>query len=60
MNTEINKSYYYNGNLWYETPFKNGVRHGIRKSYRLNGNLLSETSFKNNQLHGIRIYLNKS
>jgi len=55
MTIEIKKVYYETGELWMETPYKNGKRNGIEKRYYISGKLLSETTWKDDQLHGIDV-----
>ena len=43
----------YGARLWFETPYKNGKKHGIAKRYYENGNLEYETPYKNGKKHGI-------
>ena len=49
----MEKEYYENGNLWYETPYENGVQHGVTKIYYKNGNLKYKTPFESNMRHGV-------
>ena len=49
----VERSYHSNGNLWEETPYKNGKLNGMSKWYYENGNLDAEISYKNDKLHGI-------
>ena len=47
------KEYYENGNLEFETPYKNDKIEGIKKSYDENGNLEIETPYKNDKREGM-------
>ncbi len=49
----IEKEYYENGNVKYETPFKNNQLDGIRKGYYENGSLMFEAPLKNGKVEGI-------
>ena len=49
----VERSYHSNGNIWVETPYKNGKLNGMSKWYYENGNLDAEISYKNDKLHGI-------
>ena len=54
----VERGYYANGNLWVETPYKNGKREGIEKEYHYeNGKLRAEIPFKNDSVNGdIKLY----
>ena len=52
MKTEIIKSYYPNGKLMSEIPYKNGIIHGIRKFYYENDNIEFKIPYKNGIRHG--------
>ena len=49
----VEKKYDSNGNLWVETPYKNGEKDGMVKSYDENGSLTNETPYKNGKVDGI-------
>ena len=49
----VERYYYKNGNLWIETPYKNGEKDGMVKSYYENGNLKEEIPYKNSKYDGI-------
>ena len=44
---------YKNGNIHSETPYKNGLIHGLKKLYYKNGNIHCETPYKNGKIHGL-------
>ena len=46
------RQYYQNGNIWVETPYKNGKVEGIAKGYDKMGNLHIEMSFLNDMPQG--------
>lgn len=46
----------YGARLWFETPYKNGKKHGIAKRYYENGKLASEIPYKNGEPHGALKY----
>jgi len=48
----ILREYYKNGNIVYETSYKNGLRHGIAKSYYSNGDIHEEVSYINGKIYG--------
>ena len=50
----IERTYYKNGNIWWEIPYKNGQRHGLKKYYYENGNIEYETPYKNGLIHGLK------
>jgi antitoxin component YwqK of YwqJK toxin-antitoxin module len=50
---EIKKDYHPNGKIWYETPYVNGLRHGIEKTYRYSGKIWYETSYINGRKQGV-------
>jgi antitoxin component YwqK of YwqJK toxin-antitoxin module len=52
-NVEVRKVYYKSGALWWETPYKNGQRHGILKGYHESGALMVETPYVDGKEHGI-------
>jgi antitoxin component YwqK of YwqJK toxin-antitoxin module len=56
MNTEIKKLHYFNGNLSCETPYKNGLIHGVEKLFCPDGKLEFLIPYKNGEEHGIRFY----
>ena len=43
----IGKSYYQNGQVEMEEPYKNGERDGVIKVYDENGKLVRQATFKN-------------
>ena len=49
----VQKEYYENGKPMYETPYKNGERHGVQKVYYENGKLKSEILYQNDKTHGV-------
>ena len=49
----VQKKYYENGKPMYETPYKNGERHGVQKVYYENGKLKSEILYQNDKTHGV-------
>ncbi len=49
----VERYYYKNGNLWIETPYKNGDKEGMQKTYYENGNLKEEIPYKNSKYDGI-------
>ena len=49
----IVKRYYENGNLDFETQYKNDKQEGIKKWYYENGNLMEETPYKNGKYEGV-------
>ena len=51
--TGIIKSYYDNGALKEDIPYKDGKENGIAKGYYPNGNLEAEISSKDNKLEGL-------
>ena len=51
--TGIIKSYYDNGALKEDTPYKDGKENGIGKVYYHNGNLLMEGNYKDDKLEGL-------
>jgi len=50
----IFKTFYFNGNLYKESIYKNDKPEGINKKYFENGMLSSENNFKNNKRDGIQ------
>ena len=54
------REYYKNGNLEFETPYKNDKREGIAKGYYESGNLWSEIPYKNGKREGIVKWYNES
>jgi antitoxin component YwqK of YwqJK toxin-antitoxin module len=40
------KGWYQNGNIWYETPYKNGICIGVGKSHTIDGRLYCMRTFK--------------
>jgi len=56
MKKEIQKGYYYNGKIMYESPYVNGNRHGLVKWWHENGQLGYELSLKNDIHCGAKIY----
>jgi antitoxin component YwqK of YwqJK toxin-antitoxin module len=53
METKIERTYWSNGNLHSETPYVNGVWHGIRKRRWSSGQLGSEMPYVGGMLHGM-------
>ena len=51
--TGIIKSYYDNGALKKDIPYKDGKKEGLSKAYYKNGNLLSEDNYKDDKLEGL-------
>ena len=49
MTPTIAKSYYKSGKLARETPFVNGLEHGVEKLYYKNGELECITTFANGE-----------
>ena len=49
----VAKWYYYDGQLYRETPYENDKRHGIEKDYYENGLLREETPYENGKIHGV-------
>jgi len=47
MKEEIKKTYYSNGQLQYEIPYKNGRLHGLEKWWYMDGQLRYEILYKN-------------
>lgn len=43
----IRSEYYSEGNVWSETPYKNGVVHGTKKLYYMNGGVLRVVDYQN-------------
>ena len=52
-NTELKMSYYQNGNIEYESEYKNGNLHGVTKYWDESENLISEATYSNGKLHGL-------
>ena len=52
-NTELKTSYYQNGNIEYESEYKNGNLHGVTKYWDESENLISEATYSNGKLHGL-------
>jgi|GEM_PF-3243727 len=50
----IDKTYYPDGSLKIETPYKNNLKDGIEKYYYENGKLRYEVFVKNGKLNGIQ------
>ena len=48
----VERQYYQNGNIWVETPYKNGKVEGTAKGYDKMGNLHIEMSFLNDMPQG--------
>jgi antitoxin component YwqK of YwqJK toxin-antitoxin module len=48
----IRTEYYSEGNVWSETPYRNGVVHGMKKVYYMNGQTLREVEYQNNTENG--------
>jgi len=53
MKEEIEKYYHDNGELNYETPYRNGKRHGLAKWWNENGLITREALYVNGQIHGL-------
>lgn len=51
--TYLKCDYYDSGNLRYETPYKDGLKHGIQYEYRENGRVYSQTPYVEGKIHGI-------
>ena len=49
----VKKRYYKSGALLRETPYVNGIRHGIAKGYYESGSLWYETPYVLGNIHGI-------
>ena len=52
-NTELKTSYYQNGNIEYESEYRNGNLHGVTKYWDESENLISEATYSNGKLHGL-------
>ena len=50
---EIYKSYWGNGNISSEIPYKNGKRNGLFKRYYINGNIKYEIEYKDGLINGL-------
>lgn len=46
------KTFYPDGNVWFESGFKNGKQEGVARMYYPNGSLWEEANFKDGQLNG--------
>jgi len=57
---EVNKQYYFNGQVKFEWHHRSGVREGVSKAYFPNGVLMGEANFKNGKLEGLnkKFYIN--
>ena len=55
----IKKEYNENGELEYEIPFVNGLKHGIVKLYYSNGKLREELPYFNGKIVGLSKYYNE-
>ena len=44
--------WYENGNIWYISEFKRGIKNGIHKVYYVNGQIKDSTQFVNGKEHG--------
>jgi antitoxin component YwqK of YwqJK toxin-antitoxin module len=53
METEIERTYWGNGQLQSETPYAGGVLHGLTKYWRRNGQLESEHPYVDGKPHGV-------
>lgn len=53
MNGKMTKGYYENGNLKWESNYKNGKQEGKSKFYYKSGKLWTERNYKNNKREGI-------
>ena len=42
-----------NGQLWSETEYKNGIKHGMSRNWRENGQLFYEEEYKHGIKHGM-------
>ena len=49
----VERQYHQNGNIWVETPYKNGKLEGIEKWYDDNGDLVNEIPYKNDKREGM-------
>ena len=49
----IEREYYTNGVLQYETSYRYGKLEGFSKSWSVGGNLVSKVHYKNGYIHGI-------
>ena len=57
---EIRKEYYESGDLERETPYVNGVKHGVLKAYYESGALWYEAPYVNGKEHGVEKYYAES
>ncbi len=48
----IRTEYYSEGNVWSETPYKNGVVNGLKKVYYMNGQTLRVVEYQNDTENG--------
>jgi antitoxin component YwqK of YwqJK toxin-antitoxin module len=53
METKVERKYWSSGELCSETPYVDGVRHGLQRSWRQNGELWSERPYVDGELHGM-------
>ena len=51
--TDVDYSYYSNGQLEFSAEYLNGKLDGLSKHWSENGNLISESQYSNGQLHGL-------
>jgi len=56
MEEEVKRNWHSNGQLSSETPYKNGMLHGLAKCWYSNGQLWYEIPLKNNIQCGAEIY----
>ena len=57
MKEEIKRSWYPDGQLKSETPYKNGKAYGLEKWWWFHGEFWREATYKNDMEHGARIFL---
>jgi hypothetical protein len=53
-NVTWERTFHENGNLERETPYVNGLKHGVERKFYENENLMEETSYRKGELHGLR------
>ncbi len=53
------RGWWISGHLAYETPIKNGHKHGLVRGWYDNGKLWQEIPYKNGRLHGVYKSWNK-
>lgn len=49
----IVSEFYSEGNVWSETPMRNGMVHGAKKVYYMNGDILRVVEYQNDTENGI-------